>query len=42
MVILFKLVQNKVYVYENDRASINEVLNLRQKQKRSKGMNNQL
>jgi hypothetical protein len=27
---------------KNDKASINEVLNLRQKQKRSKGMNNQL
>jgi hypothetical protein len=26
---------------KNDKASINEVLNLRQKQKRSKGMNNQ-
>jgi hypothetical protein len=42
MVILFKLVKIKFTFMKNDRASINEVLNLRQKQKRSKGMNNQL
>jgi hypothetical protein len=36
MVILFKLVQNKFTFMKNDKASINEVPNLRQKQKEAK------